>query len=148
MPGIIEIRNRQKTCTINLPNLKRLIKRACAYLSLERYNFSMLITDDSEIQAINSQYLKNDSPTDVLSFDLSDDFAPSEVHGEIIISVDQAIANHHAYSNDLDRELFLYLIHGILHLLGFDDDNLKDEQKMREKEKEIINHLKTISITS
>jgi len=89
--------------------------------------------------------------TDVLAFDLRECRDSSravltgkrknEIAGEIIISTDAAIRNSRIYKTSMDKEIVLYIIHGILHLLGFDDHKPNDVQKMRKKEADILDYL-------
>jgi len=97
------------------------------------------------IKALNKKFLHRDYVTDVLAFDLNDN-GPSkrklkEIVGDIIISTDAALKNAKVYETELAQELTLYVIHGILHLLGFDDHTHKDAQKMRKKEQELLAYL-------
>jgi probable rRNA maturation factor len=66
-----------------------------------------------------------------------------DITGDIIISTDVAIKNAKAYKTPLGHEIVLYVIHGILHLLGYDDHNRKVKHKMQKKEQEILEYLGT-----
>jgi len=65
-----------------------------------------------------------------------------ELKGDVIISVDAAIGNARRFQTSFEYEIVLYMIHGILHLLGFDDHSPADIKRMRHKEKELMEHLK------
>lgn len=65
--------------------------------------------------------------------------------GDIIISVDAAIAQAQEYGTSIAHELTLYIVHGLLHLLGYDDHAPKDIQKMRRKEAQVMNYLTTLT---
>ena len=84
------------------------------------------------MRAINKKYLGHDYVTDVLTFDLG------EGQGEIIICPRVAAAQALAHQSSTEKEIILYLIHGILHLAGFDDHFAKDILKMRSMEKELL----------
>ena len=79
--------------------------------------------------------------TDVLAFDLSED--KNYLAGDIVISVDAAVANATAYGTSVPQELALYIIHGILHLLGYDDHKKNDVQKMRREEKKLLSFIES-----
>jgi len=78
--------------------------------------------------------LKKKKPTDVLAFDLTDRWKSKKMFADIIISVDTALRNARFYKTSAAYELKLYSIHGLLHLLGYDDHSLKDSLLMRKKE--------------
>ena len=85
------------------------------------------------MRAVNKKYLGHDGLTDVLTFD----FGKSQ-QGEIIICPHIARTQARAYQTSTENEIILYVIHGILHLAGFDDHRPKDILKMREMEKELL----------
>ena len=84
------------------------------------------------MRAINKKYLKHDYVTDVLTFDLGSGI------GEIIICPQVAQANAKAHQTSTDKEIILYVIHGILHLAGYDDHSPQDILQMRKMEKELL----------
>ena len=84
------------------------------------------------MRAVNKKYLKHDHVTDVLTFDLGEGFS------EIIICPQIACANAKAHQTSTEKEIILYVIHGILHLAGFDDHRPKDILQMRKMENELL----------
>jgi probable rRNA maturation factor len=99
---------------------------------------SVLLTGDSEIQELNSTYRGKDRPTDVLSF-LQDD---PLLLGDIVVSVDRAEAQASAYSASFNAEFGRLLVHGLLHLLGYDHVNGgRQAAKMKRKENELMDAL-------
>ena len=92
---------------------------------------------DSEIQELNRQYRKKDKPTDVLSFPLADELQPSLL-GDVVISIETAARQAQRRHHSLREELQILLIHGILHLLGYDHEVSRSEAiRMHRKEREI-----------
>jgi probable rRNA maturation factor len=94
-------------------------------------------TDDAQIQQLNLQYRGVDSPTDVLAFSFTEGEAASfrrELFGDIVISVETAQKNAKIYGQDLAAEIRLLFVHGLLHLLGYRDENEKERMVMRAKE--------------
>lgn len=92
---------------------------------------------DLEIHALNLQYRKKDKPTDVLSFPLADDLQP-HLLGDVIISVETATRQAQRRSHSLREEIQILLVHGILHLLGYDHEISRSEAiRMDRKEREI-----------
>lgn len=89
---------------------------------------SIAVVDDPTIRALNVQYLQHDYPTDVLSFVLEE--SPRRVEGELVVSADTATREaQEAGWSPLD-ELLLYVIHGTLHLVGYDDHEPADQVEM------------------
>lgn len=80
---------------------------------------------------LHRQFLHQTGPTDVLTFD----------HGEIFISVESALRNARVFGNSLGRELRLCLVHGLLHLHGFDDRTRAGTRKMEKAQQEILQQL-------
>lgn len=112
-----------------------------------------LITDNAAIHRINKRYRGIDSPTDVLSFNFTESKQGGEsiefpampddiiILGQIIISYPKAVEQASLHSNSIRQEMYLLLVHGTLHLLGYDHIEGKDARKMRAQEKRIIKSL-------
>ena len=92
------------------------------------------------MRKLNKRYFRSDAPTDVIAFNLSDVFDEGDLTGEVIISVEQALYNADIFSNTVNNELLLYVVHGLLHLLGFKDATLS---ALKKKEIRRINSLIT-----
>ncbi len=99
---------------------------------------SLAIVDDPTIAIINKKYLDHDYPTDVLSFPLERDFESKTLAGEVIVSADTALENAAEYDWPFEHELLLYVVHGTLHLVGFDDKTDEKRQEMRAAETKIL----------
>jgi len=98
--------------------------------------------DDRSIRRLNKKYKKADRATDVLSFRLDKDgTCGKKFLGNIFISVDRAFANSRIFNTCPENELVLYVIHGILHLFGYDDGTEAKKSRMRDKERKIISGL-------
>jgi len=112
------------------------------------YEVSLVFTDSDTVQRLNRDYRGVDEPTDVLAFYMlpqkgtASSFAlpPDGVTrlGEVIISYPQALTQAKDQGHSLERELALLVIHGILHLLGYDHEKPEEESKMRERERELL----------
>ncbi|MCC6953903.1 MAG: rRNA maturation RNase YbeY [Deltaproteobacteria bacterium] len=95
---------------------------------------SVLFTDDREMRRLNKQYRRKDSTTDVLSFPVSGDGMEEPLLGDIVISVPQALRQAPEFQNDERSEITRLLIHGLLHLLGYDHEVSKREAARMERE--------------
>lgn len=113
-------------------------RRALAALGVDRGSISIVFVDDSAIREINKKQLGHDWATDVVTFPISDPGAES-LEGEIVISTQTAVSWAVEENVDPDRELELYLVHGLLHLLGYDDRTEEDVARMRLRERELLN---------
>ena len=89
---------------------------------------SIVFVGLKRMRRINKKYLGHDYATDVLTFD----------HGEIIVCPRTAAHNAKRHGNTVDQELILYVMHGLLHLAGYDDKTAEDKRRMREKERELM----------
>lgn len=103
----------------------------------------ILITGDTEIRQLNLQYRQIDSPTDILSFngDYIDPDSGINYLGDIIISVPRAKKQAITAGHTLAQELELLVIHGVLHLCGFDHDTNKHQQKMWSIQADILSRI-------
>lgn len=102
---------------------------------------SIHLTDDAGIHALNRTYRHVDKPTDVLSFPLGEDaVVPGEVRllGDVVISVERARAQAEEYGHAFEREVAFLVVHGVLHLLGFDHETEEDRQEMRAREEAVL----------
>jgi probable rRNA maturation factor len=111
----------------------------------------ILLTDQRKIQELNRKYRNIDKPTDVLSFfmipekGLADAFVapPDNIRhmGEVIISYPQAKIQAKERKHTIKKEVAILTIHGVLHLLGYDHEDLNDEKAMRARESDILDYL-------
>jgi len=112
------------------------------------YEVSLVFTDSETVKQLNRDYRGMDEPTDVLAFymlpqkEVDDSFAlPPDGEtrlGEVIISYPQAVKQSKERGHSPEKELTLLIIHGILHLLGYDHEEPEEESKMRERERELV----------
>ena len=141
----IQIKNLQRAIALNCPQIKKIVKAILKYQRVKEATLSFVFVTNRTIKVLNKKFLGRSYETDVLSFDLRD---PSQrrsankfVIGEIVISTEMAVKNAKVFGNDLRNEVALYITHGILHLLGYDDHRSKEIKRMRARERMIIKHL-------
>jgi len=101
---------------------------------------SVALVDDARIAELNEKHLGHKGPTDVITFDLRDD-RDAQVDGELVLSVETAAREAKRRGHGVDAELALYAIHGILHLLGYDDLSKDDSDRIHEVEDEILTEI-------
>ncbi len=107
-------------------------------LELESYDLSILFVNESRMAQLNKTHLQHEGPTDIITFDYC---TLTLLHGELVIC--PAVASKHAqqYSATLGRELARYIIHGVLHLRGFDDQTPAARRKMKREENRLLQKL-------
>ena len=101
---------------------------------------SLAFVDNPTIHRLNQRYLQHDEPTDVLSFPLSPPGA-ARLEGELVLGAEVALAQAAARGHDAQAELALYVIHGLLHLCGYDDHDEAGAAAMRERERRYLGQL-------
>ena len=126
---------------VNASKLKKLVKTVCNHFKLLKADVSIALVDDAEIRKINKEFLNQDSCTDVISFDLSDDDVKSPKSFELVVNAEMAAREAGLRGHSGQAELALYVTHGLLHNLGFDDAKVVDAKKMHDTEDEILQEL-------
>ena len=146
----ILIQNQQDKVSIDLPRTRQALQTILELLEIEDKEISILIVDDEGIQTINRDYLDRDRPTNVISFSMSEgefgDVNPS-ILGDIIISTETAQRDAENHSIPFEDEIDFLLIHGTLHLLGYDHETTEsDAEIMKDKERELFFSLNQYTI--
>jgi probable rRNA maturation factor len=119
--------------------VKEWAQKILKQLGLERKELSILLVDDKEIKRLNSQYLGRKRPTNVIAFPMD---GPNEhLLGDIVISTETAQKEAEKLNLPFEEHLARLLIHGILHLLGYEDQTKSQYRKMRQKEEELLQYL-------
>lgn len=115
---------------------KKWIKNASISESYEISELNYIFCSDEYLLDINKQYLDHDYFTDIITFDNSEE--DNKLEGDIYISVDRVRENAETFHSDFDTELRRVLIHGLLHLAGYEDSDEGLKQAMRAKEDEYL----------
>jgi len=137
----LTVRNLQKKIPINPSLIKQKIARILCHEHILDAELSVVFLTDQRIRTLNKKYLNHDFATDVITFDLSSGIKKKRrtcLEGEIFVSGETAHRNAKKYNVTDSQELLLYVVHGILHLLGYKDKTASDKEKMRAKEQEIL----------
>ncbi len=164
---VVQIAKNFKNIDVSLPKLKELVRAICERFNSRKGPrskgtrsratvVSIAIVDDAEIRRMNKQFLNRKSTSDCLSFDLSDDenlkskmvrraHHPEQRRGsknrklfELVVNGEMAVREAKLRGHSSEAELALYVTHGLLHNLGFDDSTKKQAQKMHRTEDEIL----------
>jgi len=129
----------QSNINFNLNNKRKVktwIKNVVTKYGFKIGDVTILFTDDEYIKELNIKYLNHHYFTDILTFDYSSGLV---LNGDIVISIDTVRSNSILYSTSIDDELLRVIIHGFLHLLGFNDKSSEESRKMRELEDDALN---------
>lgn len=136
-PMDITVKNLQSKCSIPVSKIQSTAQKVIhelrhkGKLSPQLLELCIVFVGEGRMKSINKKYLKHDYVTDVITFDL-------EVAAEIIICPSIALKNAKFYQLSMKKELLLYVIHGLLHLAGFDDHAPKDIENMRLAERQLL----------
>jgi probable rRNA maturation factor len=138
------IQNRQRKISVRIPSLMKFARQVSMDLKLPPGEFMVLLANDRRIRQMNRDFRHKDKATDVLSFPVEPDdgvWEPGAVpyFGDIIISLETAQRQARQRGYGLEKELKILLLHGWLHLLGYDHEI--DGGQMRRKERQIQNRL-------
>ena len=98
----------------------------------ELSSLNYILCTDEQLHKINLKHLKHDNYTDIITFDYSED--EETIESDIYISLDRIKENADALGKTFDDELHRVMIHGVLHLIGYNDKAAKEQKEMREKE--------------
>ena len=124
-------------------------EQTLAWLGLMDVELSIMLCDDATIHPLNRDYRDKDRPTDVLSFaqregDMA--FTDDPVLGDVIISMETTIRQANERNHSIETELTILLVHGILHLLGYDHIEDDDAEIMEAKEREVLSHIRETQV--
>lgn len=133
---MIEINNKTKN-KINLALIKKTTEKFLIAYGKKKFDVSIALISDAEIRTLNKKYRKKDKPTDVLSFRGEGKFL-----GEILIDYAQIKRQAKLYKNSVQSELIFILVHGLLHLISYDDKTEKGRVEMEELGSKFIKKIK------
>ncbi len=132
----IEITNEHPDYQHNPAQLSAAVEQVLRDAGVTDATISIAVVDDPTIHELNNRYLQHDYPTDVISFLLEDD--DSGIGGEVIVSADTAATTAARLGWSTEHELLLYVVHGMLHLVGYDDLTSDDLAEMRQQERAVM----------
>lgn len=128
----VEVANRQTRLAVDSARLVQAAEQIVAHRGWQQADISLVLVEDAEMRRLNRQHLDHDYTTDVLSFVLDD--SGGTLVGEVIVCTDVALREAERRGNDPGDELLLYVIHGLLHLVGYGDKSPGDAAAMRVSE--------------
>jgi probable rRNA maturation factor len=136
----IAIASPQDTVPIDRRALRRVVQTVLDGEDVTDAEISLAFVDNATIHQLNKRYLNHDEPTDILTFPLNEPGA-RKLAGELVIGAEVASAQAQERAHDVQAELALYVIHGLLHLCGFNDKSTNAVAAMRERERHYLSLL-------
>lgn len=130
----VEVANRQRGYRIDRERITRLVRFVLHAERTPKADVEVAIVSDREIADIHQRFLGQRGATDVMSFELS--AAPLEV--QIIVSADTARRQARQFGHSIAAELSLYIVHGLLHQLGYDDVTPDNRKRMQTRQRELV----------
>ncbi|MFB6229766.1 MAG: rRNA maturation RNase YbeY [Salinibacter sp.] len=140
-PNSLSIEQDHPSQTLDEPVLEEVIRHVLAAEDATLVHLSVVLTDHATVRRLNRSYLDHDYHTDVLSFSLRNETSASDslvVEGEVYVDLDTARERCEEFSATFEREACRYVIHGLLHLLGYDDATESGQETMRRREDEYL----------
>ena len=140
----IDIAKNNSDNVINSKNLKTYCKEVLNYKGYKSYSVSLIFVNEEELKEMKNTYFQQNLYTDVIAFNLNNE--NEDLEGELYLSIEIIGHNAKLYNVSLDDEIKRVVAHGILHLIGYDDNNDSSKRQMTENEDSCIKLFKNISI--
>lgn len=138
----LTLRNRQRVKRLDLRLLRRVVRELLVYSgNPPAFDLGVYVVGAVEMTRINEGFLQHLGSTDVITFDYQDPAAPEFLHGEIFVCIDEAIKLAPRFRTNWQCELVRYVVHGVLHLQGFDDHHAARRRVMKREEARRLQHL-------
>lgn len=116
--------------------MRLLVREVLSFLEISPKELAIYFVGEKKISELHEQFFQDPTVTDCITFPIDEEFL-----GEIFVCPKVALSNAKKRGLDPQKEVLLYVIHGILHLIGYDDLNPKERRSMRKMEKSCMRHL-------
>ena len=137
----LEIINLQKLYPVDKNRIKKIVRNVLKFEKKDA-ELNVVFTDNKRIKEINTTFLGHNYATDVITFAYDEaSINNDKASGEIIISVEMAKKLAQKHDCAVEGEIALYLVHGLLHLFGYNDKQRKEAKKMHQREGELLSDL-------
>lgn len=134
----VDVTDRQRTLRLGPRWLTGIVRRSLAREGIAAAEIGILLVNDRGIAALHERWLDVPGPTDVITFDLADGDDPDHLQGDIVVSTETAARTARALGWNPRHEAAYYVIHGLLHLAGYDDHDAADRRAMRARERVLL----------
>jgi len=137
----INVRNHQSTRRVQMPLLRRIARTLVSQLLHKKYvELGVSLVEEAEMAQLNEDYMGHKGSTEVIALDYCEVLSKS-IAGEIFVCVDEACFQAKRFRSTWQGELVRYVVHGALHLSGYDDQRAKDRRRMKEAEEQLLGEL-------
>jgi probable rRNA maturation factor len=141
-PNVLIVHNRQRNRRISTKHLREIIRVLLVEnLLLNEFEIGISIINEAAMTRMNEGFLRHMGSTDVITFDYKDESRPKCLAGEIFVCLDEALIQAPRFRKTWQTELVRYVVHGVLHLCGFDDKTAGARRKMKREEDRLMRHL-------
>lgn len=137
----VEISSSQSAVRVPRKKLFELVAFVSAAEGVRLSDIDIAVVNSAEIARLNRQWLRHSGPTDVISFDMSSP-ADTAISAQIIVCGDVAAAEARSRGLGVQRELMLYVVHGLLHLMGYDDTDPESSQVMHARQQQLLDEFR------
>lgn len=142
MSGTLVLSNRQRARRLDTKFLRDIIRTLLTEeLARNDFEVGISIVGEEAMTRLNESFLRHKGSTDVITFDYSETSRPKYLAGEIFVCLDEALAQAPRFRVTWQNELVRYIVHGILHLSGFDDKTAEARRKMKREENRLMRRL-------
>jgi probable rRNA maturation factor len=142
MTQILSLRSRQRVHPLNILCLRRITRHVIEQeMNVRDYELGLHFVSAGEMARVNEQFLQHEGSTDVITFDYNETSAVERLHGEIFISIADAVKQAHEFQTTWQAEVVRYMIHGLLHLRGYDDLEPAKRRQMKREENRLVQHV-------
>lgn len=138
----LSVQTDHSSLSVDTTTVERLVHYVVEHEGGTLIHLNVVLTDHQTVRELNRSYLDHDYNTDVLAFSLADTTSDSDentVEGEVYVDLDTANERHEEFDTTFERESYRYVVHGLLHLLGYDDASQSEREEMRIREDRYLN---------
>ena len=142
----LAILNRQRTKKIDAQRLRRIVRELLAGLCVESAELGINLVGTAEMTMLNETFLRHRGCTDVITFNhghlaSGQPTAGPALHGELFVCIDEAVVQARMFRSTWQAEIVRYIVHGVLHLLGHDDQTDAARRRMKREENRLVRQL-------
>jgi len=135
---LLEILDEQDELAVDLGRVRTVCESILSDGGIRSGRMNVVLVDSNTIQQFNRDFLQHDYPTDTISFPIEDRRSEGHLEGEVLVCTEIAGDRAKEFGWTAEEELLLYVVHGMLHLNGFDDATPEQQTVMQEKEREYL----------
>ena len=135
---LLEILDVQEELAIDLEKIRTVCEKILDDCGIASGKMNVVLVDSDTIRQYNRDFLQHDYPTDTISFPIEDRRSEGHLEGEVLVCTEIAKDRAKEFGWTAEEELLLYVVHGMLHLAGFDDATPEQQTIMQEKEREYL----------